>query len=295
VTSARRPAWLVAGTTTAVRADKDPLAVGEAAAEAGFTHVAVADADPGTIRAARAALDHGVPGLVAFVSPVLSWTLGAPPPVTDAYPPARVRRSVERALAALDREAADVVLAHKWDPAWRDSEAVFEQVVATGAAVRTGVSCPDSHPGAAAGIAADQVVCASWNIHDQALAAHIADYNDAGAVVLARAPLDHGALTGTWKDDPPSPDDWRARWWGQALDEARRRSAAFAATAHAHGLHASEAALRFTLRDGWPHGTLVGVSDAVQADTIAGWWAAGTLDADVRDDLARFAWADRYG
>jgi aryl-alcohol dehydrogenase-like predicted oxidoreductase len=296
VTSVPRPAWLVAGTTTAVRAGRDLLAVGEAVAVAGFTHVAVADADPGTIPAARAALDHGVPGVIAFVSPVLSWTLGAPPPVTDAYPPTQVRQSVERTLAALDREAAEVVLAHKWDPAWRGGgEAVFEEVLAAGAAVRTGVSCPDSHPGAAAGIAAGQAVCASWNVHDQALATHIADYRKAGALVLARAPLDHGALTGTWKDDPPGPDDWRARWWGPALDEARRRSAAFAATAHAHGLHPSEAALRFTLRDGWPHGTLVGVSNAIQAEMIARWWDGGPLDADVQEDLTRHAWPDRYG
>lgn len=295
MTSVRRPAWLVAGMATAVRAGKDLGAVSEAVAAAGFTHVAVADADPGTIPAARAALDRGVLGVVAFVSPVLSWTLGTPPPVTDAYPPAHVRRSVERILADLDREAADVALAHKWDPAWRGGgEAMFEQVVDAGMVVRTGVSCPDSHPGAAAGIPAGQVVCASWNVHDQDLAAHIADYCDAGATILARAPLDHGALSGTWKDGPPSPDDWRAQWWGPALDEARRRSAAFAATAHAYGLDPSEAALRFTLRDGWPHGTLVGVSNAIQAETIARWWAAGPLDADARDDLARRAWHDRY-
>lgn len=290
----RQPAWLVAGTTTAVRAGKDLRALGETVAESGFTHVAVADADPGTIPAARAALDRGVSGVVAFVSPVLSWALGVPPPVTDAYPPAHVRQSVESILARLDREAAEVVLAHKWDPAWGNSETMFEEVVATGGAVRTGVSCPDSHPGAAAGIAEGQVVCASWNVHEQALATRMGDYGSTGAFVLARAPLDHGALTGTWKDHPPA-DDWRARWWGQSLDEARRRSAIFAATARVHGLDPSEAALRFTLRNGWPHGTLVGVSNRVQAARIARWWAGGPLDAEVRDDLARHAWHDRYG
>lgn len=229
------------------------------------------------------------------------WHVGEPPPVTVAYPPGCVARSLADAGFRLGCRP-EVTMIEKWDPNWGANDLAgiageLDCAVAEGKTGTWGVCCPDSSPEAAQSfLGRAPLLCLAYSLHDQAAALIGSQAHAAGSKVWVRSPLDHGALAGTWLERQPAPDGWRAAWFGACgLQEAARRGRAVAAVAAGRGMTAAELAVRFAVTPAWVTGIVVGASTVTQFRQLAAWVAAGPLEDRLAASLATLAWPDRYG
>lgn len=186
------------------------------------------------------------------------WLAGHAGALARAFPPAYVVHSVEQSLRTLRAEVLHLAQLQVWDDDWLDESAwpalrdTMQRLIKEGKVLRWGVCLP---PGAReAGLRAmDEpllsTIQVTWNIFEQRCAQSLlprAQERELG--VIARAPLDEGALAGALADMHFQPGDFRARYFhGDRQAEAARRAEGLRPCLGDEARTLAELALRFCL------------------------------------------------
>jgi aryl-alcohol dehydrogenase-like predicted oxidoreductase len=147
----------------------------------------------------------------------LRWPADRGGPVADAFPPAHIREYTEKSLGNLGLPAVDLIQFHVWDDSWAGDDGwqrAVDDLRREGLVRGVGVSVnrweswnvlDTLRTGL---IDSVQVV---YNIFEQAPEDRLFPLcRELGIAVIARVPLDEGALTGTLTVDSRWPEgDWR--------------------------------------------------------------------------------------
>lgn len=132
-----------------------------------------------------------------------SWPASPHDTCTERYPDAYLRQRVERSLGDLKAEAIDVVLLHLWSRSWNGDPApllTLRALQKEGKILATGISNSEFDENAVNSPMREGLVDAVetvYNIFDQNPAAEfLPTAIESRVAVIARSPLDEGALTG---------------------------------------------------------------------------------------------------
>jgi aryl-alcohol dehydrogenase-like predicted oxidoreductase len=124
-------------------------------------------------------------------------------PIDEVFPYEHVMRSTETSLRNLGLETVDLQQFHVWNPEWLASDSwsrAVEDLKRSGKARFVGVSINDHQPGSALGVIRTgliDTVQVIYNIFDQSPEINLfPECLKHNIGVLARVPLDEGALTG---------------------------------------------------------------------------------------------------
>ena len=140
----------------------------------------------------------------------------------QAFPASHVRARTEESLRRLGREQIDLQQFHVWSPGWLgdgDWASEIARLKEEGKIRFFGVSINDHEPGSAVELVRSglvDTVQVIYNVFDQSPEDELFPACiEHGVGVLARVPLDEGALTGTITPDSTFDDgDWRASYFG---------------------------------------------------------------------------------
>src|SRR5580700_6807512 len=176
--------------------------------------------------------------------------------IEQVFPYDYILRSTERSLKHLGAETIDLLQLHVWNPEWiaRDEwRRALEELKTSGKVQAVGISINDHQPDSALEIIETgliDTVQVIYNIFDQAPQARLfplAEKRNIG--VIARCPLDEGALTG--KIDQYTqfePTDFRAGYFkGDRKKQVADKVAAIQRDLHIQNGTMPEVALRFCL------------------------------------------------
>jgi aryl-alcohol dehydrogenase-like predicted oxidoreductase len=177
-------------------------------------------------------------------------------PIADVFPYEHIMQSTERSLKNLKLDSIDLQQLHVWNPEWiaRDEwKRAFEDIKRTGKAQAVGVSINDHQSDSALEIIKTGLIDSVqliYNIFDQSPEKHLfplAIERDIG--VIARVPLDEGALTGKIDQFTQfEPTDFRARYFqGDRKKQVAERVAAIQRDLHLSNGALPELALRFCI------------------------------------------------
>jgi aryl-alcohol dehydrogenase-like predicted oxidoreductase len=177
-------------------------------------------------------------------------------PISEVFPYEHIMQSTERSLKNLKLDTIDLQQLHVWNPEWiaRDEwKRAFEDIKRTGKAQAVGVSINDHQSDSALEIIKTGLIDSVqliYNIFDQSPEKHLfplAIERDIG--VIARVPLDEGALTGKIDQFTQfEPTDFRARYFqGDRKKQVAERVAAIQRDLHLSNGALPELALRFCI------------------------------------------------
>jgi aryl-alcohol dehydrogenase-like predicted oxidoreductase len=133
--------------------------------------------------------------------------------IEEVFPRAYIVRATEESLKNLGLEIIDLQQLHVWNPEWTGREEwrrAFEDLKTQGKVRSFGISINDHQPDSALGIIETgliDTVQVIYNIFDQSPERHLFPVcikNNIG--VVARVPLDEGALTGRINEDSVFPE-----------------------------------------------------------------------------------------
>jgi len=141
--------------------------------------------------------------------------------LAESFPTEHIIKSTERSLRNLNRDYLDLQQFHVWNDNWADQDEwkkAVEQLKRDGKVRFFGISINDHQPenGIEAGktglIDCYQVI---FNLFDQSPADRLFDFSIENEIsILARVPLDEGALTGNITADTEFPEhDWRNNYF----------------------------------------------------------------------------------
>lgn len=222
-------AWGIGGAMWQGSEDDSSLAALHAALDAGldFVDTALAYGDGHSEQLIARAL-AGRPERVVIATKMPPdnrvWPAGRGVPLRAAFPVAHVRRCAERSAENLGRPA-DLLQFHVWrddwlaDAEWPAVERTLEALVAEGTVRAVGISVNDHEPDSALEavercdlISSVQVI---YNLFDRSPERRLFPLCRARNVgVIARVPLDEGALTGMIRPGVTFPaGDWRHRYF----------------------------------------------------------------------------------
>jgi aryl-alcohol dehydrogenase-like predicted oxidoreductase len=232
----------------------------------------------------------------------LRWPARPDTPVEDAFPARHIRASCEYSLKNLGLDAIDVLQLHVWAPAWAGANEWWDEMQrlkSEGKIRHVGISINDHEPASALEVIRRgrvEVVQVVHNIFEQSPEdALLPLCAERGVGVLARVPLDEGALTGKLRRDTVfPPGDFRARYFaGRRLDETVERVEALR-WLERPGRTLAQAALGFVLGHPAVSSVIPGMRDVAQAEMNVAAAAAGRLDDEERRRLGAHRW-DRDG
>lgn len=187
------------------------------------------------------------------------WPPDPRAPLAAAFSPDHVERSVRASLEHLGAAAVDLVQLHVWvdrwldDPTWPALRAAMEGMTAAGLVRHWGVSGNDHAPDDALRVLDEpliETVQVIHNVFDRSAEARLLPLAAARrAGVIARCPLDEGALTGAIRADSTfAPGDFRARYFqGDRAAQAAAHADALRPLLGAEAATLAELALRFCL------------------------------------------------
>jgi aryl-alcohol dehydrogenase-like predicted oxidoreductase len=184
------------------------------------------------------------------------WPADARTPLEEVFPAEHIRASAEASLRALGIEPIDLMQLHVWTDAWAtDSEwyDALSRLKDDGKIRAFGVSISEYDPDSALQVTRSGKIDSIqliYNALEQAPEARLLPAARAARVaVIARVPLDEGALTGTLTEQTRfAPDDFRAQFFAPAkLPEYVRRVEAVRPLLEENGQDMATGALRFCL------------------------------------------------
>lgn len=169
----------------------------------------------------RAHPDRGLVVATKVPPKNLKWPGKAEYPVADTFPPDHIHEFTGKSLEHLGLERIDLLQLHVWDDAWATDDGwkrAIEDLKRAGTIRAFGISVNRWQPeNVLAAIATGLVdaVQVVYNVFDQAPEDRLFPACRAHDVaVIARVPLDEGALTGTLTRDTRFPDgDWRGTYF----------------------------------------------------------------------------------
>jgi aryl-alcohol dehydrogenase-like predicted oxidoreductase len=233
----------------------------------------------------------------------LLWPARRGVPISEVFPYEYIMESTERSLKNLDLETIDVQQLHVWNPEWIDRDEwkrAFEDLKRSGKAQAVGISINDHQPDSALEIVRTgliDTVQMIYNIFDQTPERNLfplAIERDIG--VIARSPLDEGALTGRINQHTQfEPTEFRARYFKG--DRKKHVAERVAAIEHDLGIQDGvmpEVALRFCLSHPTVSSVIPGMRTRANVEfncTIPG---KGPLPEKVLAVLRKHAWEKNF-
>ena len=219
--------------------------------------------------------------------------------IADVFPYDHIMKSTEQSLRNLKRETVDLLQLHVWNPEWIDSDEwrrAFADLKKSGKARFVGVSINDHDPDSALELMRTgliDTVQVIYNIFDQSPEARLFPLAlKLGIGVLARVPLDEGALTGTITEKTTfEPGDFRERYFRgsrkrqvvEHVDALKRDLAGIDGTL-------PEIALRYCLSDLAVSTVIPGMRTVRNVEANCAASDAGPLPLDVQAILKPHAW-----
>jgi len=232
-----------------------------------------------------------------------AWPARAGVPVEQVFPGRHVRDCVDQSLGHLGLDHIDLLQFHVWRDEWLeqgDWRDTLTRLKEAGKVRFFGVSINDHDPGSAlravsaGAVDAVQVV---YNIYDPTPAeALFPACLEHGVGVLARVPLDEGALTGTLTPATTFPEgDFRNRYFrGERKREAQARAEALKALLGDEAATLPELALRFCLSHDAVSTVIPGMRRSASVETNAGFGDGRRLSAGLLGELKRHAWPKNF-
>jgi aryl-alcohol dehydrogenase-like predicted oxidoreductase len=233
----------------------------------------------------------------------LEWPARRDARLGDVFPAEHIVHSTETSLRNLGVERIDLEQFHVWSDAWAD-DPTWQEAVARlkqqGKVRHFGISINDYQP--ENGIAAARtglVDCFQviYNIFEQAPETTLFPFcleHDIG--VIARVPLDEGALTGAITPETRFPSgDWRNGYFrGDRKREVAERVERLRFLVRDGVRSLSEAALRFCLSNRAVSSVIVGMRTVEHAEANCGVSDGRPLPAEDLAALRSHAWAHNY-
>src|SRR5882724_7454163 len=157
------------------------------------------------------------------------WPAQRGTPIKDVFPQRYIVESAEESLRNLKLETIDLLQLHVWTDDWVDCDEwkrAFEDLVRAGKVQTVGVSVSEHDPDSALEIMKTGLIDAVqviYNIFDQTPEAKMfplaREYNIG---ILARVPLDEGALSGHFSESTTFPDGDFRNWYFRGEDRKKQ-------------------------------------------------------------------------
>ena len=233
----------------------------------------------------------------------LLWPARPGVPISEVFPYEYIMESTERSLKNLGLETIDVQQLHVWNPEWIDRDEwkrAFEDLKRSGKAQAVGISINDHQQDSALDIIRTgliDTVQVIYNIFDQTPERNLfplAIERDIG--VIARSPLDEGALTGRINQHTQfEPTEFRARYFkGDRKKQVAERVAAIERDLGIQDGVMPEVALRFCLSHPTVSSVIPGMRTRANVEfncTVPG---KGPLPEKVLAVLRKHAWEKNF-
>jgi len=230
------------------------------------------------------------------------WPAAATTPIEDVFPHDYILASAEESLRNLGLETIDLLQLHVWTDTWVDRDEwkrAFEDLKRSGKVQSVGVSATEHDPDSALAIMRTGLIDAVqviYNIFDQSPEARMLPLAvERNIGILARVPLDEGALSGQFSEATTFPEgdfrDWyfrgdRKKQVVQHVDALRRDLG--------DRVSIPDTALRFCLSHPAVSSVIPGMRTRKHVESNAALSDAGTLDRDTLAILKRHAWDRNY-
>lgn len=232
-----------------------------------------------------------------------TWPAAPGSPIEDVFPYDYIVRCTEESLRNLGVDTIDLQQLHVWDPGWvrRDEwKRAFEDLRRAGKVRFVGISINDHQPDTALEVVESgliDTVQVIYNIFDQSPEANLfpaVQKHDVG--VLARVPLDEGALTGTITEATQfDKDDFRASYFrGDRRKQVVERVSALERDLDAVPGRLPEKALRFCLSHPAVSTVIPGMRQVRNVESSCAVSDAGPLDGTTLEKLKKHAWNKNF-
>lgn len=224
--------------------------------------------------------------------------------IEDAFPYDYVIKSTEESLRNLKLESVDLQQLHVWNTEWTGREEwkrAFEDLKTSGKAKAVGVSLNAGDPDSGLDLIRTGLcdsVQVVYNIFDQSPNAHLLPLaQELNVGVLARVPLDEGALTGTITEDTVFEKGEFRDWYFRGLDRKRQVvEHVDALRVDLSGVKGSlpEIALRYCLSTPAVSTVIPGMRKIRTVESSCSVSDLGSLPADLVDKLKKHAWVKDF-
>jgi aryl-alcohol dehydrogenase-like predicted oxidoreductase len=231
------------------------------------------------------------------------WPAKVGASVEDVFPYDYAIESTETSLRNLGVEQIDLQQFHVWNPIWffqDDWRRAIEDLKKSGKVKCFGVSINDHQPESALDVVASglvDTVQVIYNVFEQSPERWLFPAcEEHGVGVLARVPLDEGALTGALSLETQfEAEDFRAWYFrdGRLSDVVPRVAELDKATAHIAGTLAQRC-LRFCLSHPAVSSVIPGMRRTATVDSNCAVSALGPLSADELAIMRRHVWLKNY-
>ncbi len=223
--------------------------------------------------------------------------------INEVFPYDYVMASTERSLKNLGLDTIDLQQLHVWNPEWIDRDEwkrAFEDIKKSGKAQAVGVSINDHQPDSALELIKTgliDTVQVIYNIFDQSPEKNLFPLAvERNIGVIARVPLDEGALTG--KIDQYTqfePTDFRAEYFkGDRKKQVAEHVAAIQRDLQINNGSMPEVALRFCLTPAAVTTVIPGMRSRANVDFNCSIPGKGPLPEKVIAILRKHAWARNF-
>jgi aryl-alcohol dehydrogenase-like predicted oxidoreductase len=223
--------------------------------------------------------------------------------INEVFPYDYVIASTERSLKNLDLETIDLQQLHVWNPEWIDRDEwkrALEDIKQSGKAQAVGVSINDHQPDSALDLIKTgliDTVQVIYNIFDQSPEKSLFPLAvERNIGVIARVPLDEGALTGKIDQYTQfAPSDFRAGYFkGDRKKQVAEHVAAIQRDLHIANGTMPEVALRFCLSPAAVTTVIPGMRMRANVDFNCSIPGKGPLPDKVIAILRKHAWARNF-
>jgi aryl-alcohol dehydrogenase-like predicted oxidoreductase len=231
------------------------------------------------------------------------WPAAPGSRIKDVFPYEYIVQCTEESLRNLGTETIDLQQLHVWDPGWvqRDEwKRAFEDLRAAGKIRFCGISINDHQPDTALEVVASgfiDTVQVIYNIFDQSPEANLFPaVQQQNVGVLARVPLDEGALTGTITEETRfEGDEFRASYFkGDRKQQVVQRVAALNADLSDVDGTLAETALRFCLSHPAVSAVIPGMRRVRTVESSCGVSDRGPLPQNVLERLKTHEWKKNF-
>ncbi|MEJ7604734.1 MAG: aldo/keto reductase [Bryobacteraceae bacterium] len=222
---------------------------------------------------------------------------------SDVFPYEYIVQSTEQSLRNLNIECVDLQQLHVWDPGWieRDEwKRAFEDLRTSGKIRFAGISINDHQPESAVALVQSgliETVQVIYNIFDQSPETKLfpaALQHQVG--VLARVPLDEGALTGAINENSQfAPDEFRAFYFrGDRKREVVERVSMLRKDLEGVSETLAQTALRFCLSHPAVSTVIPGMRKVRNVESNCAVSDSGPLDEATLEKVRRHIWNKNY-
>jgi len=223
--------------------------------------------------------------------------------IDHVFPYDYILRSTEDSLRNLKVESIDLQQLHVWNPEWFHHEEwrrAFEELKTAGKVRAVGISINDHQPDSALELVASgliDTVQVIYNIFDQSPETNLfplAQKMNVG--VLARVPLDEGALTGTITEETVfDPKEFRSFYFrGDRKKQVVEHVSALESDLAGKDGSLADTALRFAIAHPAVSTVIPGMRTIRNVERNAAVSDFGPLDTATREILKRHAWDKNY-